>query len=104
MNTIKITQESLDAFKNEKDVWLENEVCNHISDSIHEYFREENNGYDSDVFVDEVIEDGVIALNWHTYLDSYVTTDYVNRVAAFVFEKFPEVKTIMSPCKDYERN
>ena len=24
--------------------------------------------------------------------------------AAFVFEKFPDVKTIMSPCKDFERN
>ena len=104
MNTIKISQESLDAFKNEKKIWLEDKVCNHISNSIHEHFRKENNGYDSDVWVDEVIEDGVIALNWHTYLDSYVTTDYVDRVAAFVFEKFPEVKTIMSPSKDYERN
>ncbi len=106
MDAIKISQESLDAFKIQKEspCWREDEVCNMISDSINEHFREENNGCDSDVFVDEVIEDGVIALNWHTFLDCYVTTDYVTRVAAFVFEKFPDVKTIMSPCKDFERN
>ncbi len=84
--------------------WNETDYCNRISEAISEHFRTENDGDDSDVFVDEVVEDGVIALNWHTYLDCYVTTDYVSRVAAFVFEKFPEVKTIMSPCKDFERN
>lgn len=84
--------------------WNETDYCNRISDAINEHFRTENNGDDSDVFVDEVVEDGVIALNWHTYLDCYVTTDYVSRVATFVFGAFPEVKTIMSPCKDFERN
>ena len=84
----------------------ESEFCNKISDAINVNFRKENNGYDSDVFVDEVIDDGVIALNWHVYLDctDYCPTlDYVKRVAEFVFEKFSEVKTILSPCGDFER-
>lgn len=81
----------------------ETDYCNRISDAINEHFREENNGHDSDVFVDECIEPGVIALNWHTYLDSYVTTEYVTRVAQFVFSKFSEVTQILSPCKDFKR-
>lgn len=85
-------------------LWNETDYCNRISDAINENFRYENNGFDSDVFVDEVIEDGVIALNWHVYLDDYVSTAYVCKVAAFVFEKFPEVNRIMSPCKDFERS
>lgn len=85
------------------NLWNETDYCNRISNAIHEHFRKENDGDDSMVFVDEVIEDGVIALNWHVYNDCYVYSEYVERVASFVFEKFPEVKTIMSPCKDFER-
>lgn len=84
----------------------ETDFCNRISNAIHESFREENNGSDSDVFVDEVIDIGVIVLNWHVHLDctDYCPTfDYVKRVAEFVFEKFQEVKTILSPCGDFER-
>lgn len=81
----------------------ETDYCNMISDAIDEHFREENNGHDSDVFVDERIEPGVIALNWHTCLDSYVKSDYVTRVAQFVFSMFSEVTQILSPCKDFKR-
>ena len=82
----------------------ETDYCNMISEAINEHFREENDGCDSDVFVDERIEPGVIALNWHVYMDCYVKTEYVCRVAAFVFEKFSEVEQILSPCKDFKRN
>lgn len=85
-------------------IWKEDEVCNRISNAVHENFREENYGYDSDVFVDEVIEDGVIALNWHYWLDWAITYDYVSRVANFIFKKFPEVNVIMSPCGDFQKN
>lgn len=85
------------------NIWNEDEICNKISNEIHDHFREENHGDDSPVFVDEVIEDGVIALNWHVYNDCYVTTDYVSRVAEFVFANFSKVNIIMSPCKDFER-
>ena len=82
----------------------ETDYCNKISDAIHEHFREENNGYDSLVFVDEVIQDGVIVLNWHTFNDCYVHTEYVERVARFVFDTFEDVKHILSPCKDFKRS
>lgn len=81
----------------------ETDYCNMISKAINEHFRKENEGDDSVVFVDERIDEGVIALNWHTYLDPYVTTDYVTRVAEFVFSAFKEVRKILSPCKDFER-
>lgn len=81
----------------------ETDYCNMISNAINEHFRDENGGFDSDVFVDERIMPGVIALNWHTFLNSYVTTEYVTRVAEFVFSKFSEVEQILSPCKDFKR-
>lgn len=81
----------------------ETDYCNMISDAIDERFRAYNKGFDSDVFCDERIEDGVIALNWHTYLDGYVTTEYVDRVANFVLSRFNEVNRILTPCRDYQR-
>ena len=81
----------------------ETDYCNDINEKINEHFRVENDGCDSDVFVDELIEDGVIALNWHTFLDGCVNYHDVQRVAQFVFGAFPEVQRILSPDGDFER-
>lgn len=79
------------------------EYCNSINDKIHEHFREYNNGYDSDVFVDEKIDDDVIAINWHTYNDPYIHKEYVDMVAEYIFSIEEGINTIMSPIKDYQR-
>lgn len=79
------------------------DYCNGINTQIDEHFREQNNGFDSDVFCDERIDEGVIALNWHTSLDNYITTEYVKDVALFVFATFSDVRCILTPCGDYER-
>ena len=80
----------------------EADYCNKINEAINGHFREENHGCDSDVFVDERIEEDVIALNWHLYVD-WITIGQVSRIAAFIFDAFPEVNIIMSPIKDFER-
>ena len=77
--------------------------CNMINNAINERFREENFGCDSDVFVEERLGDGVIALNWHLYMDHFVTYNYVQRVANFIFVKFAGVEQILSPCGDFNR-
>ena len=79
------------------------EYCDKINEAISEHFRAENNGDDSDVFVDELVHTGVIALNWHTFLDEYVTMGYVRKVAQFVFDNFADIEQIMSPCEDFKR-
>lgn len=81
----------------------ENDYCNMINEAINKKFREENEGCDSDVFVDERIENGVIALNWHTFLDSYITYDYIQRVTNYIFASFPDVKQILTPGGDFKR-
>ena len=80
------------------------DYCTSINDKIDEHFRQENNYRDSDVWVDELIEDDVIALNWSPFIDEYVTYDYVKRVAEFVFDAFPEIHQILSPCGNFERS
>lgn len=84
-------------------IMTEDEYCNCINEKINEHFRERNDGFDSDVFCDERIEEGVIALNWHVYLDSYIEPEYVKDCADYVFSTFPEVKEILTPCGDYKR-
>ena len=81
----------------------ETDYCNMISEAINKHFWWTNSESNSIVFVDERIEPGVIALNWHTHLDQYVTLDYVTRVAQFIFSEFSEVSEILSPCKDFKR-
>lgn len=81
----------------------ETDYCNSISNAINERFRQENGGLDSDVFVDEIIEPGIIVLNWHTFLDKYIKMEYVCRVADFVFDSFTDVQQILSPCRDFKR-
>lgn len=82
----------------------ETDYCNKISNAINEHFREQNDGLDSDVWCDERIDEGVIALTWHCHLDFYVTEDYVDEVADFIFKNFTEVNHILTPFKDYNRN
>lgn len=81
----------------------ETDYCNKLNEAINNNFRSMNNGDDSDVFVDERIEDGVIAITWHTYLDSFIEPDYVKSVAEFILSSFPDVHTILSPIEDFKR-
>ena len=81
----------------------ETDYCNRLNEAINNNFRTINNGDDSDVFVDERIEDGVIALTWHTHLDLFIKPDYVKSVSEFILSSFPDVHTILSPIKDFRR-
>ena len=81
----------------------EDEYCGMINAAINERFREENFGCNSDVFVDEIIEDGVIVLNWHVNMGEFIKFNYVQRVANFIFVKFAGVSQILSPCGDFKR-
>ena len=79
------------------------DYCNTINEAINEHFREQNDGFDSDVWCDERIEEGVIALTWHTFLDEYITEEYVTEVAEYIFNTFNEINQILTPFKDFER-
>lgn len=79
------------------------EFCKYLNDAIAKHFREENGGNDSDVYVEEVIDEGVIGLNWHICLDEYITMAYIESVAVFILDEFPEVEQILTPFGDYKR-
>lgn len=81
----------------------ENEFCKYLNDAISNHFREENEGNDSDVYVEKVIDEGVIGLNWRTRLDECITMANIESIAIFILDEFLEVEQVLTPFGPYKR-
>lgn len=81
-------------------------IVNEMEKKIDDHFREENDGFDSPVgpeYIDDGEDNGVVGLNWHTFLDEEITEKYVARIANFILAEFKPISLVITPYGDFHR-